>query len=157
MSWFRGVITTKATKTAALVVFWDYNELSLADLKKKISLFFYQAKNSLSILYLFLQNWKNEYYSTKQKIFLNILGLPCRFKETNIFIILPSIKELLKYAGSSLQIWRNYCIFIPPSKKTSLNILGVLCRIEEINTFSILTSIKNTHWISWVFFADLKK
>ena len=125
--------------------------------RKKISLFFYRAKKLLKYTVSFLQNWKNEYYSTKQKIFLNILGLPCRFKETNIFIILPSIKELLKYAGSSLQIWRNYCIFIPPSKKTSLNILGVLCRIEEINTFSILTSIKNTHWISWVFFADLKK
>ena len=62
---FRGVITTKATKAAALVDFWDCNKVrngpnSLADLKKKISLFFYQANKTVS----FLQNWTNRYYST---------------------------------------------------------------------------------------------
>ena len=47
--------------------------------------------------------------STKQKKnSLNILGLPWRIEEINIFIILPSIKN-------------------------SLNILGLLCRFEEIN------------------------
>ena len=56
----RGVITTKASKASALVDFWDSNKLcirngpnSLADLKKKMSLFFYQAKKLLKFLCLF--------------------------------------------------------------------------------------------------------
>ena len=76
------------------------------------------------------------------------------WKKKNIFIILPSIKNSLNMLGL---LCRFEEIFIPPRKKNSLNILGLLCRIEEINTFIILPSIKNTPWISWVFFADLKK
>ena len=73
---FRGVITTKATKAAALVDFWDCNKVrngpnSLADLKKKDIFIFLPSIKTVS----FLQSWTIEYYSTKQKIFLNILGL----------------------------------------------------------------------------------
>ena len=58
----RGVITTKATKAAALVVFWDYIELSLADLKEKN-------------IFIILPSIKNS---------LNMLGLLCRFEEINV-------------------------------------------------------------------------
>ena len=86
----RGVITTKATKAAALVVFWDYNELGLANLKKKISLF-----------------------STKQKISLSILCLA----ELKKWISFYQAKNLLKYAESSLQIWRNKYLYYSTKHK----------------------------------------
>ena len=101
----------------------------MADLKKKKSLFLYQAKDSLNILFHF-----------------------CKIAKWNI--ILPS-KNILEYTGSSLHIWRNKYFFlfyqakktpkytgsslqncqkdfiILPSIKNSLNILGLLCRIEK--------------------------
>ena len=104
----RGVITTKATKAAALVDFWDHNKWPKQHgrFEEQMSLFFYQAKNSL-----------------------NILGLLCRFEEINIFIILPSketpwiywvffwgtekklwfyhAKRLLEFTGSSLRNWKH--------------------------------------------------
>ena len=46
----------------------------------------------------FLQNWKNKYYSTKQKNSLNTLGLLCRV-EKNVLKI--TWKNLLWYPGSS--------------------------------------------------------
>ena len=60
----------------------------MADLKKKIFIFLPSKKTPYTVS--FLQNWKNKYYSTKQKIFLNILGLICRIEEMNIVIILPT-------------------------------------------------------------------
>ena len=124
--------------------------------RKKIFIFLPSKKTPYTVS--FLQNWKNKYYSTKQKIFLNILCLPCRFEETNIFIILPSLKEnSLNMLSILCRFEEIKCIFISPSKKTSLNIQGLLCGFEEINTFIILPSIKNIPWISWVFFENLKQ
>ena len=110
----RGVITTKATKTAALVDFWDYNELSLADLKQE---------NSLSILCLFCRIEKiNISIILPSKKSLNILGLLCRFEEINIFIILPSKKDSLNILGLLCRIEEINIFIILPSKKNCLNI-----------------------------------
>ena len=86
---YRGVITTKATKAAALVDFWDYKKWhkQLGRFEEKNIFIFPKQKNSLNILFFFLQDW-NDYHSTKKKIFLNILGLLCRIEEKNIFIFL---------------------------------------------------------------------
>ena len=78
---------------------------------------------------------KNLYFSTKHKKtpeIMKILGLPSRFEEINIFLILPSIEKLFKYTGSSLQIWRNkYFYYSTKQKNNFLNILGLLSRIEK--------------------------
>ena len=72
---------------------------------------FLPSKKTLS----FLQNWTNKYYSTKQN-------------------------NLLKYNGSSLQIWRNKYFCYSTKQKTSLNILDLHCRIEEIDMFYYSTN-----------------
>ena len=71
---------------------------SLADLKKKISLFFYQALN-------------NKYPWSSLHIF--------HFTKH---------KKFLKFTGSSLQVWRNIFFLFYQAKKKSLNILGLLWR-----------------------------
>ena len=67
----RRVITTKATKAAALVDFWEYIINYLRNGPNK-------AKELLKYIVSFFRNWKNKYfyYSTKHsKNFFNILGL----------------------------------------------------------------------------------
>ena len=103
----------------------------MADFKKKISLFFYQAKELLKYTCVFFAELKKLlYYSTKQTISLNILGLLCKIEEINIFIILPSIKNSLNILGLLCRFEEINIFIILPSKKDSLNILG-LCRIEK--------------------------
>ena len=82
--------------------------------RKKIFIFLPSKKTPYTVS--FLQNWKNKYYSTKQKIFLNILGLICRIEEMNIVIILPTPpKKWLYYSTKqkkliSLQTWKKMCL-----------------------------------------------
>ena len=64
--------------------------------RKKIIFIFLPSKKLLKYTVVFLQNWKNKYYPTKQKILLNILGLFCRFEEINILYSTKQ-KNLLKY------------------------------------------------------------
>ena len=94
----RGVITTKATKAAALVDFWDCNILkemaqTASQIWRKKNLYFSTKQKLLKYTVSFLQNWKNKCYSPKQKMFFHILSLHFRIDEINIFIILPSIKK----------------------------------------------------------------
>ena len=119
---------------------------------------FLPSKKLLKYTASFLQNWKNRYYSTKQKIILNLLGLLCRIEEINIFIILPSKKKSLNIPGVLCR-FEETIIFFHSTKheKSFINILGLLCRFEEINIFYHSTKQRKTPLIYWVFFAELKK
>ena len=133
----RGVITTKATKAAALVDFWDYDKLrngpnSLADLKKKISLFFYQAKNLLKHTGSSLQNCRNKYFTILPSIIKTHFNYSECFlqiwRNKDFLVILPSKKKLLKYTESSLKNWKK-------------------CAKDQLD---------QPTWISWVFWAESK-
>ena len=122
-----------------------------------ISIILTSKKNFLNIL-SFLQNWKNRYYSTMQKIFLNILGLLCRIEEINIFIILPSIKKILfECPGCSLQIWRNKYFYYSTKQKNLLKYPGSSLQNWRNKYFYYSTKQKKILEYTWSVFVELKK
>ena len=121
-----------------------YTVSFFAELKKWI--LFYQAKNLLKYTVSSLQIWRNKYFyhSTKLKRkLLKYAEYSLQIWRNKMYFHFTKQKNLLKYTGSSLQVWRNkYFYHSTKHKKHSLNILGLLWKFEAINIFMILPSKK---------------
>ena len=121
---------------------------------------------------------EKKFYQAKKNCLNIFWGLLCRIEEINIFIILPSIKKLLiypgsslqnwqkwlyystkqkrrlKYPGSSLQNWRNkYFHYSTKHKKNSFKKYTGPSLSNWKNGFIILLN-KKKPWISWVFWTE---
>ena len=128
---YRGVITTKATKAAALVDFWDYKKChkQLGRFEEKNIFTFPKQKNSLNILFFFAGlKWLSFY---QEKNLLKHTGSSLQNWRKKYFHFSDSIKKTFWISWIFFAGFKKWIFYYPTKQKTSLNIVGLLCRIEK--------------------------
>ena len=119
----RGVITTKATKAAALVDFWDYKKChkQLGRFEEKNIFTFPKQKNSLNILFFFAGlKWLSFY---QEKNLLKHTGSSLQNWRKKYFHFSDSIKKTFWISWIFFAGFKKWIFYYPTKQKTSLNIL----------------------------------